>query len=94
MLFSYLDLSQWLEYSCVGVILFCWLSEIVAAFRYGSYGLGILSLLLTPIGGFIIGWINASRWRVTQLMVMFAIATIILLALQIRAMYDAAMAIA
>jgi hypothetical protein len=47
----------------------CWIMEIVAAFNRGDGPLmGILSIVLCGLGGFIIGWINHAEWGITNLM--------------------------
>ncbi len=43
----------------------CWIMEIVAAFQKGDGPLlGILSIVLCSLGGFVIGWAKAKDWGI------------------------------
>ena len=49
--------------------LVCWVMEIVAAFKKEEKPLlGILSIVLCSLGGFIIGWIHAGKWGIKNIM--------------------------
>ena len=77
-----------MEWACLGGILFCWIVQIAAAFRNNAPGLGLLSVILSPVGGFIIGCVYARQWKITQVMVGFALITGILFALLLNVMYE------
>ncbi|NNC87403.1 MAG: hypothetical protein HKN82_02955 [Akkermansiaceae bacterium] len=54
--------------------LVCWIMEIIAAFKKEEKPLmGILSIVLCGIGGFIIGWIHAKKWDIKKLMTIWTI---------------------
>lgn len=62
--------------------LYCWIMEIIAAFKNGDGPLmGILSIVLCSLGGFIIGWIHAGKWGIQgnmKLWTVFVVLGIIL----------------
>lgn len=62
----------------LGIIsLICWIMEIVAAFQNGDGPLmGILSIVLCGLGGFIIGWVHHSKWGITKLMTAWTVVFI------------------
>ena len=90
MVIAFLDVSEWIFWACVGGLLFCWMVQVVSAFRNRKFVLGVLSVVLTPIGGFIIGWVHAREWKIVQLMVAFAGLSLILFVLSLVAMYKTA----
>ncbi len=52
--------------------LICWIMEIIAAFKREEKPLlGILSIVLCTIGGFIIGWIKHKEWGIKKLMLIW-----------------------
>ena len=89
-IYAYLNVSQWLMYACVGGILFCWVIEVIAAFRNHSPALGACSLILSPIAGLIIGCVHARKWKITQVMIVFVGCILGLFAVQLYTMYAAA----
>ena len=90
MLFAYLDASDWLMYVCLGGIVFCWFIEIIAAFRNNAPGLGIFSLVFSPVAGLMIGCVHARQWRIIQVMIVFIGSIIGLFAALLYRMYSAA----
>ena len=90
MLFAYLNVTQWLMYACVGGILFCWVIEVIAAFRNHSSGLGVCSLILSPIAGLIIGCVYARKWKIAQVMIVYIGCILGLFAVLLYTMYTAA----
>ena len=90
MVFAYLNVSEWLVYACAGGILFCWMIEIVAAFRNHAPGLGLCSLILSPIAALIIGCVHARQWKITQVMIIFMGCILGLFAALLYTMYSAA----
>jgi uncharacterized membrane protein len=90
MLLGYLNASDWLMYVCAGGIVFCWFIEIVAAFRNNATGLGIFSLLLSPVAGLMIGCVHARQWRIVQVMIVFIGSIIGLFATLLYRMYSVA----
>lgn len=67
----------------VGIgMLVCWIMEIVAAFKKEEKPLmGILSLvgglLCTPLVPIIIGWINAKKWGIQKIMLIWTILFVV-----------------
>lgn len=60
------------------VALVCWIMEIVAAFKKEEKPLmGILSIVLCSLGGFVIGWIFSKKWGLTKVMIAWTISAII-----------------
>jgi hypothetical protein len=58
--------------------LVCWILEIVAAFKKGNGPLmGILSIVLCSLGGFIIGWIHAGKWGIKNVMIAWTVLVVI-----------------
>lgn len=58
--------------------LVCWIIEVVTAFKKEEKPLmGILSIVLCSLGGFVIGWIHAKKWGITKLMVGWTILAIL-----------------
>ncbi len=56
----------------------CWIMEIVAAFQKGDGPLlGILSIVLCSLGGFVIGWAKAKDWGIQKLMIIWTISMIV-----------------
>ncbi len=90
MLLAYLDASVWVMYVCMGGIIFCWFTEIVVAFRNNAPGLGILSLVFSPVAGLMIGCVHARQWRIVQVMIVFIGSIIGLFAALLYRMYSAA----
>ena len=90
MVFAYLNASDWVMYSFVGGILFCWAVEIAAAFRNGSPRLGAFSLVFSPIAGLIIGCVHARRWKITQVMIVYVGCVLGLFGTMLYSMYRAA----
>lgn len=68
-----------LLFTAIGVVgLVCWIMEIVAAFKKSEGPLmGILSIVLCSLGGFIIGWINAKKWGIQKIMMIWTIAVVV-----------------
>ena len=68
-----------LLFIAIGVCgLICWIMEIVAAFKKEEKPLmGILSIVLCSLGGFIIGWIHAKKWGISKLMLIWTIIAVI-----------------
>jgi hypothetical protein len=63
--------------------LVCWILEIVNAFKKEPKPLlGILSIVLCSLGGFIIGWVKAKQWGTTKLMAIWTILFIVQLIVQ------------
>lgn len=63
-------------------LLICWIMEIIAAFKKEEKPLmGIISLvgglLCTPLVPLIIGWINAKKWGIQKLMLIWTILLVI-----------------
>ena len=90
MVIAFLDISDWLLWACLGGLLFCWIVQVVSAFRNRAFLLGVFSVLLTPIGGFIIGCVHAREWKITQVMVAFAGSALAIFVLYLAAMYETA----
>lgn len=64
--------------------LICWILEIVAAFKGGNGPLmGILSIVLCGLGGFVIGWIHHKQWNITNLMIGWSACIVVSLLLNI-----------
>ena len=60
------------------ISLVCWVMEIVAAFKKEEKPLmGILSIVLCSLGGFIIGWIYSKKWGIAKVMILWTISAII-----------------
>lgn len=60
------------------VCLVCWILEIVAAFKKEEKPLmGILSIVLCQLGGFIIGWIFSKKWGISKVMILWTISAIV-----------------
>ena len=60
--------------------LVCWILEIVAAFQKGDGPLmGILSIVLCSLGGFIIGWIHNKKWGIQKVMLIWTILVVVML---------------
>ena len=72
-------------FSAIGLVaLVCWIMEIVAAFKKEEKPLmGILSIVLCSIGGFIIGWINAKKWGIQKIMMIWTIAVVVSIIVQV-----------
>jgi len=90
MVIAFLDVSEWIFWACLGGLLFCWVVQVVSAFRNRAFLLGVLSVLFTPIGGFIIGCVHAREWKIVQVMVAFAGLSLTLFVLYLVAMYTSA----
>ena len=61
-----------------------WILEIVAAFKKEESPLmGILSIALCGLGGFIIGWIHAGKWGIKKLMINWTIIVVASLVVQV-----------
>ena len=66
--------------------LYCWIVEIIAAFKKEESPLmGILSIVLCSLGGFIIGWIHAKKWGISGTMKLWTLLIIISFVLNIIA---------
>jgi hypothetical protein len=64
--------------------LVCWILEIVAAFKKEEKPLmGILSIVLCGIGGFVIGWINAKKWGIKNVMIAWSILVVVSIVMNI-----------
>lgn len=75
------------------VALVCWIMEIVAAFKKEEKPLmGILSIVLCSLGGFIIGWINSKKWGIQKIMMIWTIVVVVLVIVQV--IYGASLAAA
>ena len=60
------------------ISLVCWILEIVAAFKKEEKPLmGILSIVLCSLGGFIIGWIFSKKWGIAKVMILWTISAIV-----------------
>ena len=58
--------------------LYCWVVEIIAAFKKEESPLmGILSIVLCSLGGFIIGWIHAKKWGISSNMKLWTLLIIV-----------------
>lgn len=58
--------------------LICWILEVVAAFKKEEKPLmGILSIVLCSLGGFVIGWINSKKWGIQKVMIIWTILVIV-----------------
>ena len=81
-------------FSALGLVsLVCWIMEIVAAFKKEEKPLmGILSIVLCSLGGFIIGWINSKKWGIQKVMMIWTIAVVVLVIVQV--IYGASLAAA
>ena len=90
MVIAFLDISDWLFWACLGGLLFCWIIQILSAFRNRAFLLGILSVLLTPIGGFVVGCVHAREWKIVQVMVAFVGLALALFMLYLGTMYETA----
>jgi hypothetical protein len=67
--------------------LVCWILEIIAAFKHEeSPLLGILSIVLCGIGGFVIGWIKHASWGIRNVMLIWTALIVVSLVLQIISM--------
>lgn len=56
----------------------CWVIEIVNAFKKEEKPLmGILSIVLCGLGGFIIGWINAKKWGIQKIMMIWTVLVVV-----------------
>lgn len=53
-------------------ILFCWVIEVLMAFRHGGTLTGVLSIILGIPGGFVIGWLNVNYWEIRSLMIIWS----------------------
>ena len=61
-----------LFYALSLVAFVCWIMEIVAALQKGDGPLlGILSIVLCSLGGFVIGWAKAKDWGIQKLMIIW-----------------------
>lgn len=93
MVWAYLDIAKIFEMVCLAGGALCWLIEIIAAFRNAKGPLlGILSILLSPVAGFLIGWANHRNWRITQVMIVFTALALLYFVLQLYRLYSAAAA--
>ena len=64
----------------------CWIIEIVNAFKKEqSPLLGILSIVLCGLGGFIIGWVKSKAWGIQKVMTIWTVLIIVQLILQMVA---------
>lgn len=64
--------------------LVCWILVIVSAFqKEESPLLGILSIVLCALGGFIIGWVKHKEWGIQKLMVIWSILFVASLLIQL-----------
>jgi hypothetical protein len=81
-------------FSVLGLVaLVCWIMEIVAAFKKEEKPLmGILSIVLCSLGGFIIGWINSKKWGIQKIMMIWTIVVVVLIIVQV--IYGASLAAA
>jgi hypothetical protein len=94
MVLAYLDIGEIFVWVCLIGGALCWLIEIVAAFRNAKGPLlGILSILLSPVAGFMIGWVNNRNWRITQVMIMFTAFAILYFVAQLYRLYIEAAAV-
>jgi hypothetical protein len=60
------------------IALVCWILEIVAAFKKSDGPLmGILSIVLCGLGGFIIGWIHNKQWGIQKVMLVWMITIVV-----------------
>lgn len=58
--------------------LVCWILEVVAAFKKEEKPLmGILSIVLCSLGGFVIGWIHSKKWGIQKVMIAWTILVIV-----------------
>ncbi len=58
--------------------------DIVAAFTKGDGPLlGILSIVLCPLGGFVIGWVKSKQWGIQQVMLIWTSTIFVALLCQI-----------
>ncbi len=65
-------------------LLVFWIMEIVTAFKKGDGPLmGILSIVLCSLGGFIIGWIFSKKWGITKLMAMWSIVYVLFIVIYV-----------
>jgi hypothetical protein len=64
--------------------LVCWILEIVAAFKNEeSPLLGILSIVLCGLGGFVIGWIKHAPWGIRNIMLIWTALIVVSFVVQI-----------
>jgi len=90
-LLAYLAGPLLIESVCLVGILSCWALVVVAALRNESSPLlGILAFLLSPIAGFIIGWVNSRQWRLTQVMIVFTAFALMYFVVQLYQLYSEA----
>jgi len=62
--------------------LICWILVIVAAFKKEEKPLmGILSIVLCSLGGFIIGWVHSKKWAIQKVMIIWTILVVVILGL-------------
>ena len=90
MAIAFLDITDWLFWACLSGLLFCWIVQVVSALRHRAFLLAVLSVLLTPVGGFIIGCVHAREWKIVQVMVAFTGSALALFVLYLAAMYETA----
>lgn len=94
-LLAHLAVPLLIESVCLVGLLSCWAIVVLAALRNETSPLlGILSFLLTPIAGFIIGWVNSRRWRLTQVMIVFTAFALIYFVVQLYRLYSEAASVA
>lgn len=60
---------------CSLISLGCWIYTIVRAFQSGDTVAGIVSIC--PLGAFILGWINVSKWDHSAVMTIWTIVFVI-----------------
>ena len=94
-LLAYLAGPVLIEWVCLVGVLSCWAIVVVAALRNETSPLlGILAFLLTPIAGFIIGWVNSRPWRLTQVMIVFTAFALMYFVVQLYRLYSEAASVA
>ena len=58
------------------VSLVCWIMVLVAMFKNGQVGLGIVSIFC-GIVALIVGWMNADKWGIKNVMIAWTIAILV-----------------
>jgi hypothetical protein len=63
------------------VSLGCWIMTIIKAFQNNDTTAGIFSIC--PLVGFILGWINASKWNHGTIMLVWTVCIVISIVIQV-----------
>jgi hypothetical protein len=71
----------------LGLVTFvCFVLVLVQMFQHGQTGLGVVCIVLFCVGigvliAFIMGWVNANRWGITNIMMLWTVCIVIEIAL-------------